>query len=213
MFLVVLLYGFKEFLLGQTIIFVRHTEVPQDVFVAWFWHQAATRQLLSIVLVWPYRDDLEFLGLAVEVHLEEISPILLAAETGKLAPLLERDALHQPRNLVLIGVELHTVILEVIYREWISILTGHLLGADSAYHADPSGIYIPERRFLVMVHTSVFVGVDLDILAAIRQLETRATIFLRIDVAAAPHWVKPGVKLDIVSPVRLNPEEPFVIAE
>ena len=211
--LVVFLYSLQELLLGEVVILVRHTQVPKDVLVARFRHQVSSGQLLGAVLVWPDGYDLEFPGVAVEVHLKEVSPVLLGAETAQFAPFLERDAFHPSRELVLVGVECHTVILEIIDSERIAVLPCLFLRADTADHSDPAGIYLLERGFLVMVHTPVFVGVDLDILAAVRQLQPGVPVFLRVDVAAAPNRVKAGVELDIVGPVRLDPEKPLVMTQ
>ena len=99
---VVLVNCGTEFFLRQSVVLVRHADVPQDILVPGFRHQRAAGQL-CIVIVRPYRDDFKLLRLAVIVHLEVM--VIVGAQSGKLAALLEGHMLHQSPNLIVVGVE------------------------------------------------------------------------------------------------------------
>ena len=79
----------QQFLFCQRIIFVRHTEVPQYIFVARLGYEFVPRQL-HVVVIRPYRDNLEFACLAVKIYLEIICSVLFVTLAGKFAAFLKR---------------------------------------------------------------------------------------------------------------------------
>ena len=83
-----LIYRLKKFLFSKRIIFIRHTDIPQYVFISNFGDQFVSRQL-NVAVIWPDRDNLKFACVAVEIYLKIVRAVIFLAETGKLATLLK----------------------------------------------------------------------------------------------------------------------------
>ena len=75
----------EKFFFSEGIILVRHTEVPQDIFVSCFRHESVSGKL-NVVVIRPYRDDLKLTGRAVEIHLKEVCAVFFLSESASSLP-------------------------------------------------------------------------------------------------------------------------------
>ena len=211
-FLVVAVYRLPELLLGQRVVFVRHPNVPKDVLVARLRAKGVVGKLGAVVIR-PYRDQLELVGVAVVVGLEKVGAVLLVAQSGQFAPFLEGDALHLFGYLITVRVESQAVVLEIEYLEGVAFLVGHFLAAHRTHRTDTLGIDVRKGVRLVMVPYAIFLHVHVHMLHAAGKLEPAVPVFLRVNVPAAAHRVEPGVKLGVVGHVAAYARQALVIPQ
>lgn len=76
----------KKLLLGKRVIFVRHTDIPENITVTGFRDKFAAGEL-RVIIIGPYRNNLELTGGTVEIHLEIV--VLTLPQSGKVT-VLER---------------------------------------------------------------------------------------------------------------------------
>ena len=212
MLFVVLVHRFLELLLGQRIVFVRHPYVPQYVLVAGLRAERVVRKL-RVVVIRPCRYQLELVGVAVVVRLEIVGAVLLVAQPGQFAALLEGHALHLAAYLVAVRVEAQAVVLEVEYPERVAVLVRHLLAAHGADRAGALGVDVGEGVRLVVVPYAVLLHVHVHVLHAAGKLQPAVPVFLRVDVLAAAYRVQPGVELGVVGHVALQGCQTLAVAQ
>ena len=210
--LVVSVDGFTELLLGQGVVFVRHPDVPKDVLVAGFGAERVVGKL-HVVVIGPYRYQLELMGVAVIIGLEIVGAVFLGAQAGQFRAFLEGDALDPSGYLVTVRVEVEAVVREVEYLERAAVLAGHLLAAHRTDCAGAAGVDAGEGGGLVMVPYAVLLHVHVHMLHAAGQLEPAVAVFFRVDVPAAAYRVQTGVELDAFGHVALHGGEPLAVGQ
>ena len=206
---VVLLNRCRKFLFGQPVILIRHPDVPQDIGIACSGHQLAARQL-GVVIVGPDGNQFEFTCRAVVVHLKVV--IIAFSQPGKVAR-LERHTLGLTGQLVQVGVKVQSPVPEVIDGEFVPFIVRHLLAAYRVHRTHPVGVDTAEGFLLVMVIDAVFLHALLDVLLSAGEHQSRATVFLRIDVAGRTYREQAGVELGRVAGVSFQRGQPLAVAK
>ena len=125
---IILVNSRAELFFCKRVIFIWHSDVPENVMVALFGNKIATRQL-RVIIVWPYRDNFKLTCLAVEIHLKVM--IISRSKTCEFT-ILEGNTLYLIGKLVFIWVEIERVILEVIDDERIAVIIRLCLRAHAA---------------------------------------------------------------------------------
>ena len=207
---VVLVNRGTEFFLRQSVVLVRHADVPQDILVPRFRNQRAAGQL-RIVVVRPYCDDFKLLRLAVIVHLEVM--VIVGAHPGKLAALLKGYMFHQSPNLIVVGVEVQVVVSEVVNRKGLAVLVLDLFRAHAGHDADTPGIDVRKGFLLVVVDNAIPLHVDINVLNTIGQHQPAVSVFRRINVARAAYGEQACIELRIVGLVAVKGRQSLVIPE
>ena len=208
-FLVIVIDGFPEFLLCQTVIFIRHPDVPKDIGIPCLRNELAARKL-RVVAIRPDRDDLELTGGAVEVHLEIM--VVPLPQPGKVAA-LEGNAFRLTGQLVIVRIEIQPSVLEVIDGKGLPFLVLYLLTAHTAYRAHSPGIDTAEGGLLVMVIDTVLVHAHLHVLLFSGEHQTGAAVFLRVDVPAAPDREKARIELLRIARIPLQGDQPLAVSQ
>ena len=134
-------HSFCKFLLGQRIIFFRHPDVIQDIFITRFRDQQTARQLL--VLVRELRYDFKLFRFGIKIQLK-ITPVQLSA--------LKHHILDKPLDLVIIRIEIERGVREIVYREFIAVLTRGLRASNRGYFTGTSWINTGKEVFLRLLH-------------------------------------------------------------
>ena len=206
---VVLVHRNRKLLFGQPVILIRHPDVPQDIGVACPGHQLAARQL-GVVIVGPDGDQFEFTCRAVVVHLKVV--VIAFSQSGKVAR-LERHTFGFSGQLVQVGVKVQFPVPEIIDGEFVSFIVCHLLAANRAHRTDPTGEDAAESILLVMVIDAIFLHALLDVLPAAGKHQTRAAVFLRIDVAGRAYREQARIEFGRVARISFQGGQPLAIAK
>ena len=207
--LVVFVHRSRKFLLCQPVILIRHPDVPKDIGVPGLRDELAARKL-RVVAVRPDRDDLKLTGGAIEVYLEIM--IVPLSQPGKVTA-LEGDAFRLTGQFIIVRIEIHPAILEVIDGKGLTLLIRHLLTADTAYRSHPPGIDTAEGGLLVVVIDTVLVHAHLHVLLFSGEHQTGAAVLLGIDVPAAPDRKKARVKLRRITRIPLQGGQPLAVSQ
>ena len=104
-------------LLCKIIPLIREGDVIDYIFVTFLRYKDTARKL-GVIFIRPLRDDLEFLCSGIIVHLE-VAPVQIAR--------LEDYMLDQTADLIVIRIKRNILILEVVYRERISLFIFDIL--------------------------------------------------------------------------------------
>ena len=206
---VVLLNRCRKFLFGQPVIFIRHPDIPQNIGIACSGHQLAARQL-GVVIVGPDGNQFKFPCRTVVVHLKVV--VIAFSQPGQVAR-LERHTFGLAGQLVQVGVKVQSPVPEVIDGEFVPFIVRHLLAAYRTHRTHPVGINVTEGFLLVMVIDAVFLHTLLNVLLAAGEHQSRAAVFLRIDVAGRTYREQAGVELGRVAGVSFQRGQPLAIAK
>ena len=209
---VVRIYCRTEFRLCQTVVFVRHAQVPQDIFITHLRNQSTARKLTAVI-VGPDRDQLKLTGLAVEVHLEVM--VIVNPKAGKFRTLLKAHVLHQTTDLIVVRVEVQLLVLEVVYLERIAVGSTHLCTAHAAHMAHPARIDSAEGGLLIVVDDAVISDqvIYIHIMKAAGKMKPAPSVALGVDVAAAPDRIETGVELGVVRLVTFKARQAVPVAQ
>lgn len=181
------IYRSFEFLFGRRIITVRHTDIPEHVFVPGSRDQRFRRQL-HIVVVGPLGDDLEFLLFRVVIHFE--------LPSAKLSG-LKGHPFDEAAYFVLIGIERNVGIGEIPDRKRRAVIACALFGPYGTDRTDPARIYRIER-FLLEIFDDTEVGILFDVLRPVGQLQPGISVPIRIDVAGGAYREEPSEKFHAI---------------
>ncbi len=206
---VVLVHRNRKLLFGQPVILIRHPDIPQDIGVACSGHQLAARQL-GVVIVGPDGNQFKFPRRAVVVHLKVV--VIAFSQSGKVAR-LERHTFGFSGQLVQVGVKVQFPVPEIIDGEFVSFIVCHLLAANRAHRTDPTGEDAAESILLVMVIDAIFLHALLDVLPAAGKHQTRAAVFLRIDVAGRAYREQARIEFGRVARISFQGGQPLAIAK
>ena len=163
----------KKLLLGKRVIFVRHTDIPENITVTGFRNKFAAGEL-RVIIIGPYRNNLELTGGTVEIHLEIV--VLTLPQSGKVT-VLERYTFGLVGQLVIVRIEIQAVVPEIIDRERVAVVIFHIFAAHTADSPDPAGINAAEGVLLVTVIDAVLLRMYLDILPAPRKHQAAMPVF------------------------------------
>ena len=163
----------KKLLLGKRVIFVRHTDIPENITVTGFRDKFAAGEL-RVIIIGPYRNNLELTGGTVEIHLEIV--VLTLPQSGKVT-VLERYTFGLVGQLVIVRIEVQAVVPEIIDRERVAVVIFHIFAAHTADSPDPAGINAAEGVLLVTVIDAVLLRMYLDILPAPRKHQAAMPVF------------------------------------
>ena len=207
--LVVFVHRGRKFLLCQPVILIRHPDVPKDIGVPGLRDELAARKL-RIITVRPDRDDLKLTGGAIEVHLEIM--VVPLSQPGKVTA-LEGDAFRLTGQLIIVRIEIHPAVLEVIDGKGLTLLVRHLLTADTAYRTHPPGIDTAEGGLFVVVIDTVLVHAHLHVLLFSGEHQTGAAVLLGVDVPAAADREKACVELRRIARIPLQGGQPLAVSQ
>ena len=207
--LVVFVHRSRKFLLCQPVILIRHPDVPKDIGVPGLRDELAARKL-RIITVRPDRDDLKLTGGAIEIHLEIM--VVPLSQPGKVTA-LEGDAFRLTGQLIIVRIEIHPAVLEVIDGKGLTFLVRHLLTADTAYRSHPPGIDIAEGGLFVVVIDTVLVHAHLHVLLFSGEHQTGAAVLLGVDVPAAADREKACVELRRIARIPLQGGQPLAVSQ
>ena len=207
--LVVLVHRNRKLLFGQPVILIRHPDVPQDIGVACSGHQLAARQL-GVVIIGPDGNQFKFPCRTVVVHLKVV--VIAFSQPGQVAR-LERHTFGLVGQLVQVGVKVQFPVPEVIDGEFVPFLVRHLLAAYRAHRTHPVGVDTAEGILFVMVIDAVFLHTLLDVLPAAGKHQTRAAVFLRIDVAGRAYREQARIEFGRVARISFQEGQPLAIAK
>ena len=184
-----LLGGLQELLFRQGIVFVRHADIPQDVFISGFGFEQSARQL-RIVVIGPLRDDFEHACVPVGVVVDfEFASCEFAG--------LKRYALYETRDLIVVRVERQRSVVETIDVVGVALVVlsfGPKHGIDLS---DIARIDVFECLRLDQFTESLF-GVHVDARLAAGQLQPVVAVFLGVDVSGRTHRVEVGIRTKVV---------------
>ena len=166
---VVFVHRRQVFLLSKRVVFVRHTDIPEDIFVTGFRYEIPAGKL-CVIVIRPDRDDLKLARVAVEVHFEIVGAVLFLSKAGKFAPFLEGDAFHLAGKFISVGVEVQRVIPEIPDGEFIPVLIRHLRAAYRGHGTHATGIDIRKGVLLVVMVDTVLFRVHIHIFGTVRKL-------------------------------------------
>lgn len=138
--------------------------------------------------------------------------VIAFSQPGQVAR-LERHTFCLTRQLVLVGVKVQFPVPEIIDGEFVSFIVRHLLAANRAYRTDPTGEDAAEGILLVMVIDAVFIHALLDVLPAAGKHQTRAAVFLRIDVAGRAYREQARIEFGRVARISFQGGQPLAIAK
>ena len=206
---VVLLNRCRKFLFGQPVILIRHPDVPQDIGVADAGHQLAARQLRAVI-IGPDGNQFKFPRRTVVVHLKVV--VIAFSQSGQVSR-LERHTLGLAGQLVQVGVKVQPPVPEVIDGEFVPFIVRYLLAAYRVHRTHPVGVDTAEGFLLVMVIDAVFLHALLDVLLSAGEHQSRAAVFLRIDVAGRTYREQAGVELGRVAGVSFQRGQPLAVAK
>ena len=209
MFAIVLFHGCQKLLLRFTVVLVWHTHVPQYIVVANFRHQLSARHL-RVVVIRPYSYQLKLPCLAVEVHLKIV--IVRLSQSRKLA-VLKRNSLLLTCQLILVRIEAHPAVREVVYVKWLAVIALFRHLPHRAHLARAPGIYAAECVLLVVIIYAIFVSVHFHKLPAAWQHQTAVTVLFRIYVAGAAYWEQSRVEFVCVAGVSLYARQSLAVAQ
>ena len=207
--LVIFLYRCRKLLFCQPVILIRHPDVPQDIGVACSGHQLAARQL-GVVIIGPDGNQFKFPCRTVVVHLKVV--VIAFSQPGQVAR-LERHTFGLVGQLVQVGVKVQFPVPEVIDGEFVPFLVRHLLAAYRAHRTHPVGVDTAEGILFVMVIDAVFLHTLLDVLPAAGKHQTRAAVFLRIDVAGRAYREQARIEFGRVARISFQGGQPLAIAK
>ena len=207
--LVVFVHRSRKFLLCQPVILIRHPDVPKDIGVPGLRDELAARKL-RIITVRPDRDDLKLTGGAIEIHLEIM--VVPLSQPGKVTA-LEGDAFRLTGQLIIVRIEIHPAVLEVIDGKGLTFLVRHLLTADTAYRSHPPGIDTAEGGLFVVVIDTVLVHAHLHVLLFSGEHQTGAAVLLGVDVPAAADREKACVELRRIARIPLQGGQPLAVSQ
>ena len=206
---VVLVHRNRKLLFGQPVILIRHPDIPQDIGVACSGHQLAARQL-GVVIIGPDGNQFKFPCRTVVVHLKVV--VIAFSQPGQVAR-LERHTFGLVGQLVQVGVKVQFPVPEVIDGEFVPFLVRHLLAAYRAHRTHPVGVDTAEGILFVMVIDAVFLHTLLDVLPAAGKHQTRAAVFLRIDVAGRAYREQARIEFGRVARISFQGGQPLAIAK
>ena len=206
---VVLVHRNRKLLFGQPVILIRHPDIPQDIGVACSGHQLAARQL-GVVIVGPDGNQFKFPRRTVVVHLKVV--VIAFSQSGQVAR-LERHAFGFSGQLVQVGVKVQFPVPEVIDGEFVPFIVRYLLAAYRTDRTHPVGINVTEGFLLVMVIDAVFIHALLDVLLSAGEHQTRAAVFLRIDVAGRAYREQARIEFGRVARISFQGGQPLAIAK
>ena len=206
---VVLLNRCRKFLFGHPVIFIRHPDIPKDIGVACSGHQPAARQL-GVVIVGPDGNQFKFPRRAVVVHLKVV--VIALSQSGKVAR-LERHAFRLTGQFVQVGVKVQFTVTEVIDGEFLPLIVRYLLAAYRTHRTHPVGVDTAEGFLLVMVIDAVFIHALLDVLLSAGEHQSRAAVFLRIDVAGRAYREQARIEFGRVARISFQGGQPLAIAK
>ncbi len=129
--------------------------------------------------------------------------VIAFSQPGQVAR-LERHTFGLAGQLVQVGVKVQFPVPEVIDGEFVPFLVRHLLAAYRAHRTHPVGVDTAEGILFVMVIDAVFIHALLDVLLSAGEHQSRAAVFLRIDVSGRTYREQAGVELGRVAGVSFQ---------
>ena len=138
--------------------------------------------------------------------------VIAFSQPGQVAR-LERHTFGLVGQLVQVGVKVQFPVPEVIDGEFVPFLVRHLLAAYRAHRTHPVGVDTAEGILFVMVIDAVFLHTLLDVLPAAGKHQTRAAVFLRIDVAGRAYREQARIEFGRVARISFQGGQPLAIAK
>ena len=138
--------------------------------------------------------------------------VIALSQSGKVAR-LERHAFRLTGQFVQVGVKVQFTVTEVIDGEFVPFIVRYLLAANRAHRTHPVGEDAAESILLVMVIDAVFLHALLDVLPAAGKHQTRAAVFLRIDVAGRAYREQARIEFGRVARISFQGGQPLAVAK
>ena len=138
--------------------------------------------------------------------------VIAFSQSGQVA-CLERHAFRLTGQFVQVGVKVQFPVTEVIDGEFVPFIVRYLLAAYRTHRTHPVGINVTEGFLLVMVIDAVFIHALLDVLPATGEHQSRAAVFLRIDVAGRTYRKQARIEFGRVARISFQGGQPLAIAK
>ena len=109
--------------------------------------------------------------------------VIVGAESCQLAAFLERHALYESADLIVVRIERQVLVLEVVNSKRLSVLVLYFFVPHFADSTRAARIDVGKGSLLVMMDDAVLLHVHIDILHAARQHQPGVMVLLGVYVA------------------------------